>query len=106
MYMTYAIIQLQGKQYRVSEGDTFDVDRLTAEAEKTLTVADVLLVNKNGTVILGEPLVKNASVTLSVVEHKKGEKIRVFKYKSKSRYRRTRGHRQALTRVSVSSIKA
>lgn len=103
--MTYAIIQLQGKQYRVSEGDTFDVDRLAGE-DKKLTVSDVLLVNKDGKISLGQPLVAGASVTLEVKQELKGEKIRVFKYKSKSRYRKTRGHRQALTRVSVSAIKA
>lgn len=103
--MTYAIIQLQGKQYRVSEGDTFDVDRLAGE-EKKITVSDVLLVNKDGKISLGQPLVKTATVTLDVIEELRGEKIRVFKYKSKSRYRKSRGHRQDLTRVSVSSIKA
>lgn len=103
--MTYAIIQLQGKQYRVSEGDTFDVDRLVGE-DKKMTISDVLLVNKEGKVSLGQPLVKGASVTLDLIEERKGEKIRVFKYKSKSRYRKTRGHRQALTRVSVTAIKA
>lgn len=103
--MTYAIIQLQGKQHRVSEGDVLDVDRLAGD-DKKITITDVLLVNNNGKIQLGQPLVKGASVTLDVVEQLKGEKIRVFKYKSKSRYRRTRGHRQALTRVSVSAIKA
>ncbi len=103
--MTYAIIQLQGKQHRVSEGDTFDVDRIVG-ADKTVTVTDVLLVNTNGSIKLGQPLVKGATVTLNVVEELRGEKIRVFKYKSKSRYRRTRGHRQELTRVTVSAIKA
>lgn len=103
--MTYAIIQLQGKQHRVSEGDVLDVDRLPGD-DKKVTITDVLLVNNNGKIQLGQPLVKGASVTLDVVEQLKGEKIRVFKYKSKSRYRRTRGHRQHLTRVSVSAIKA
>lgn len=104
--MTYAIIQLQGKQYKVAQGDSFDVDRLETKAGETLVVTDVMLVNKEGIISLGSPIIKGASVSLTVKEELKGEKIRVFKYKSKSRYRKTRGHRQALSRVSVDAIKA
>jgi large subunit ribosomal protein L21 len=102
--MKYAIIQIQGKQYLIHEGDSLDVDRLETEGKDSLVISDVLLTKNGEEVKVGQPLVAGASVTLKVIKELKGEKIRVFKYKSKSRYRKTRGHRQALTRVSVESI--
>jgi large subunit ribosomal protein L21 len=103
--MMYAIIQLQGKQFKVQTGDEFDVDRLTSKPGDIIELNDVLMINTDGKVQIGTPLVKNAVVTLELLEEKRGEKIRVFKYKSKSRYRRTRGHRQELYRVAVKAIK-
>jgi large subunit ribosomal protein L21 len=104
--MSYAIIQLQGKQYRVAAGETLTVDRLENDDGSTLNVSDVLLVNNDEKVVVGTPFVPNAVVELKVLEKSKGEKIRVFKYKSKSRYRKTRGHRQAQTVLSVVAINA
>lgn len=104
--MSYAIIQLQGKQHRVKVGDQLIVDRLENEDHTKLVVTDVLLTNVDAKVTLGSPFVKAASVELQVVEKTKGEKIRVYKYKSKSRYRKTRGHRQAQTLVTVTAVKA
>lgn len=103
--MSYAIIQLQGKQHRVAVGDQLTVDRLAEDDNTKLVVTDVLLTNVNDSVTVGTPFVKNASVELQVVEKTKGEKIRVYKYKSKSRYRKTRGHRQAQTLVTVTALK-
>lgn len=104
--MSYAIIQLQGKQHRVSVGDQIVVDRLPQEDATKIVVTDVLMTNISDTVTIGSPFVKNASVELEVVRQTKGEKIRVFKYKSKSRYRKTRGHRQAQTLVTVTALKS
>jgi large subunit ribosomal protein L21 len=104
--MSYAIIQLQGKQHRVSVGDQLTVDRLENDDNTKLIVTDVLLTNVDDKVTVGAPFVKNASVELQVIEKTKGEKIRVYKYKSKSRYRKTRGHRQAQTVVTVTALKA
>lgn len=103
--MKYAVIQLQGKQYQVSVGETLTVDRLDAEVGQTLDIKDVLLMVDGENVTIGQPLVKDASVKLKVLEHGRGDKIRVFKYKSKSRYRRTLGHRQDLTNLEVVAIK-
>lgn len=103
--MKYAVIQLQGKQYQVSVGETLTVDRLDAEVGQTLDIKDVLLMVDGENVTVGQPLVKDASVQLKVLEHGRGDKIRVFKYKSKSRYRRTLGHRQNLTNLEVIAIK-
>lgn len=100
----YAIIQLQGKQYQVAEGETLVVDRLETEPGQKITVTDVLLVNDGNKAMVGSPLVKDAKVTLKVTDHVRGEKIDVFKYKSKSRYRRSQGHRQAQSALEVVSI--
>lgn len=102
----YAIIQLEGKQYKVQEGDKIIVDRLAEKAEDTVETKDVLLVNKDGNPTWGEPLVKDATVTLKVLDHLQGEKIRVATYKSKSRYRKVRGHRQQQTALQVLKISA
>lgn len=106
--MKYAVIQLAGKQFRVSEGDQITIDRVAAEDWKNgkMTVKDVLLTRSDDAVQVGAPYVDGASVGLELVQDQKGEKIRVFKYKAKSRYRRTNGHRQAQTVVKVASIKA
>lgn len=104
--MSYAIIQLQGKQHRVAVGDQLIVDRLDQENGATVVITDVLLINVNDNVTVGTPLVNGASVELKVIEPTQGEKIRVYKYKSKSRYRKTRGHRQAQTLVTVTALKA
>lgn len=103
---TYAIIQLAGKQYKVSEGDTLQVNRLEVPADKDIVIEDVLLTASDKGSSIGTPLVEKAKVTLKVVDHYQGEKIRVAKYKSKSRYRRVNGHRQPLTTVTVTNISA
>lgn len=101
---TYAVIQLAGKQYKVSEGETITVNKLETEAGKSLTVSDVLLVAGDKKATVGTPLVKGASVTLEVVAQQKGEKIRVATYKAKSRVRKVRGHRQHETVLKVTKI--
>lgn len=99
----YAIIQLAGKQYRVTPGDTLVVDRVDGEVNSSLT-ADILLKSDGKNVEVGQPLVAGSQVTLKVVDHSQGDKIRVAKYKSKSRYRRVQGHRQQLTTLEVVKI--
>lgn len=101
--MKYAVIALQGKQYRISEGDKLTVDLLDQPAEEKFVVTDVLLLNNEGKIEVGTPFVK-AQVTLKVLEHGKDAKLRVFKYKSKSKYRKTIGHRQNITNLEVVSI--
>lgn len=99
----YAVIQLQGKQYQVSEGDEFIVDRLKSE-DKKIEITEVLLLVDGEKRKIGTPLVKGAKVLCELVADQKGEKIRVAKYKSKSRYRKVIGHRQLQTVVKVLSI--
>src|SRR4051794_22150488 len=101
----YAIVETGGKQYRVQPGDTIAVERLTGEPGETLDLGRVLLVaGGEGGTHVGAPEVADAIVRAEVVEHGRGEKIIVFRYKSKVRYRRKTGHRQALTRLRIMDI--
>lgn len=103
--MAYAIIQINGKQYKVSPKEEITVDRVPYEQGEKVTHTDVLLVSNGDSITVGTPSVKNASVTFTVKTHERGEKIRVAKYKSKSRYRRVKGHRQELSVLSIEDIK-
>lgn len=102
----YAIIETGGKQYRVSVGDRLAVEKLVAEPGSDIVFDRVLLVGGDGSTTVGTPLVSGASVTAQVEEQFRGEKIIVFKYKPKKRYRRRTGHRQSLTRVAITGISA
>ena len=99
----HAIIETGGKQYRVQEKDILMVEKLEAEAGTVITLDRVLAILTDGAVKTGSP-VEGASVTAKVMAHGKGKKIRVFKYKSKSNYRRRQGHRQPFTRLMIESI--
>ena len=99
----YAIIRTGGKQYRVEQGEQLQVEKLNAEVGDTVTF-DVLMQGEGGDVNIGAPVVEGASVTAKVLEHGKGPKIRVFKYKPKKDYRRSQGHRQPYSLVEIVSI--
>lgn len=100
----YAVIQLLGKQIRVTEGETIVVDRVDHDEEKKFTITDVLLVGEGASISVGTPLVEKAKVTLSVLINDKAKKIRVAKFKAKSRYRRVMGHRQSQSTLKVEKI--
>lgn len=103
----YAIIETGGKQYRVREGDTLNVEKLAAEPNETVTVDRVLAVGGGDAGFkVGQPLVKGAKVHLKVLRHGRGKKIIVFKFKRKKGYRRKQGHRQAFTAVKVEKIES
>ena len=102
----YAVIETGGKQYRIAQGDTLEVERLDAEAGKPVTLDRVLLVENEGTTTVGTPTVDNASVTADVLEHLRGPKKVAFKMKRRKGYHRTVGHRQELTKIKISEIKA
>lgn len=99
----YAIIRTGGKQYRVEQGEQIQVEKLNAEVGETVTF-DVLMQGEGSDVKIGAPIVEGVSVTAKIVEHGKGPKIRVFKYKPKKDYRRTQGHRQPYSLVEIVSI--
>ena len=102
----YAIIETGGKQYRVAEGDVLTIEKLEAELGDMVEFDRILTVVKDGEVLIGRPVVSDAKVTAKVVEHGKGKKILVFKYKAKSNYRRRQGHRQPFTKVVIENIEA
>ncbi len=100
----YAIVKTGGKQYRVEKGATLYVEKLDAKAGDTITLGEVLLVGGDGETKLGAPLLSGASVTGTVLEQARDAKIRVFKYKKRKHYRRTKGHRQSYTAVRIDAI--
>ena len=105
----YAVIRTGGKQYTVREGDTLDVESMPGEAGEQVELAEVLMIGEVGDgtdITVGRPLVDGAKVVAEVVEHGKGKKIIVFKYKSKTRARKKTGHRQHFTRVMIDDILA
>src|SRR5213596_755294 len=102
--MAYAIIKTGGRQFRVAEGDTIDVDLLDVEPGKTATFGDVLLFADGKDMTHGDPLVSGAEVTAEVLEQRKDKKVVAFKYKRRKGYHRTVGHRRKLTRVKIKSI--
>lgn len=102
----YAIIETGGKQYRVQEGDTLFVEKLEANQGDVVTIDSVLAVSKDGKLTVGAPIVDGAKVEAKVVEHGKGKKIIIFKYKPKKDYRRKQGHRQPYTKLVIEKINA
>ncbi|MCX6928458.1 MAG: 50S ribosomal protein L21 [Verrucomicrobia bacterium] len=104
--MTYSIIETGSKQYRVSAGDTLQIDRLAVEAGQPVTFDRVLLVNTDGKVAVGSPTVASATVVADVVEHIRGEKKIAFKMKRRKGYHKTIGSRAELTVIKIKEIKA
>jgi large subunit ribosomal protein L21 len=100
--MPYAVIRTGGRQYRVAEGDTVDVDLLPVEPGKTTVLEDVIMVADGQKVTHGT--VEGVKVTAEVVEHRKDKKVIAFKYKRRKGYHRTVGHRRRLTRLKITSI--
>ncbi len=102
--MTYAVIKTGGKQYRVAEGDIIEVDKLDKKAGDKIVFPEVLLLVNEGNIQIGQPVVNGTDVTAKVLDQTKGDKIHVFKFKSKVRYRRHTGFRAKLTKVQIEKI--
>lgn len=100
----YAVVSTGGKQYRVAEGDVLEVERLDGQKGAELTLDRVLMVQELAETVIGNPTVPDARVVVRIMDQCRGRKIRGFKYKCKSGYKRTFGHRQELTRVRVVRI--
>lgn len=101
-----AIIKTGGKQYLVAPGDKIKVEKLEAKEGKEINFSEVLLLEKNKKLEIGMPRVKGAKVGAKIIRHGKGEKLIIFKYKPKKRYKRKIGHRQTFTEVEITSIEA
>lgn len=101
----YAIIETGGKQVRASEGSVIMVEKLPAEVDQPVIFDQILLVTKeDGSTVVGTPVVTGAKAVGKVIEQGKGPKIRIFKYKNKTNYRRRAGHRQPFTKVQIEKI--
>ena len=100
----YAVIKSGGKQYRVAPGQTIRLEKVTGEVGAKIELGNILLVENDGNVQVGSPLIANAKIEATVVEHDRAKKILVFKKKRKKQYRRTQGHRQDYTAVRIDNI--
>lgn len=100
----YAIIETGGKQYRVSTGDRIAVERLAGMPGSDIQLNQVLLIAGDGATKVGTPVVEGATVSATIDDHFRGDKIVVFKFKAKKRYRRRTGHRQELTHLVITGI--
>jgi large subunit ribosomal protein L21 len=102
----YAVLETGGKQYRVSAGDRLELERLEADVGQAVTFERVLLLNRDGQISVGAPVVQGARVVADVVEHKRGDKEIVWKMKRRKGYHKKQGHRQELTVVQVKEIQS
>ena len=100
----YAIIETGGKQYRVEQGDTIDVELLQLESDKNVSFDHVLFINNENAIKIGSPYLENCSVKAEMVQEVKGPKEIAFKYKRRKPYRRKVGHRQRYSRVKITEI--
>src|SRR6202008_2516145 len=100
----FAVIKTGGKQYRVQAGDMLVVEKLDGEAGAAVAFNEVLMVGEGADVVVGAPLVEGASVSATLVETRKGEKVKIFKKIRRQGYRRTRGHRQLQSVLRVTAI--
>lgn len=104
--MKYAVVMSGGKQYRLSEGDTVEVDKLGLKADDVYTFSDVLLFVDGDTKKVGAPKLEGVVVSGTVVAEKKARKVRVAKFKAKARYRKVIGHRAVVTTIKINKIES
>lgn len=102
--MEYAVIKTGGKQYKVSKDNVIEVERLNFKPGEKFPIEDVLLYVTDGVWNLGKPKVTGVKVLAIVLEHLKGDKLRISKFKAKSKYRRVTGYRQYLTKIKILDI--
>ena len=101
----FAVIRTGGKQYKVAEGDVIAVEKLAGEPGATIELAEVLMIGDGADISAGTPLVAGASVSAELVEHRRADKIIVFKKKRRHNYRRKNGHRQHQTVLRITEIR-
>ena len=101
---SYAIVEASGQQFWLQANRYYDLDRLHAEVDSTITIDKVLLIKNGNDATVGKPYVQGASVELKVMAHRRGQKVIIYKMRPKKKTRRKNGHRQELTRVMVESI--
>ena len=102
----YAIITISGKQFKATEGTRIRIPKQSSESGTTLKFEEVLLLSNGADTKMGDPLVKGASVTATIIDHKRDKKILVYKKKRRKGYQRKNGHRQWFTDIEVTRINA
>jgi large subunit ribosomal protein L21 len=102
--MAYAIVETSGTQIRVEPGRFYDVNRLPGEEDATITLDRVLFVENDGDVTIGQPLIDGATVDATIMGHRRGKKVIIYKMQPKKKTRKKRGHRQELTRIMIDAI--
>lgn len=102
--MNYAVVRAAGKQYKVSPGNVLEIDKIEGEKGENVIFEEVLLAGDADKVVLGKPYIKGAVVKAKIVDQIKGEKVRVAKFKAKSKYRRVTGFRSQLTKIEITGI--
>ena len=100
----FALVRTGGRQYKISPGEVFKVDRLAVEPSSSVVLDEVLLVSEGDEVTVGTPLVDGANVACKVVRHERGPKVRVFRFKAKKGYRKRSGQRRELTVLRVDGV--
>jgi large subunit ribosomal protein L21 len=100
----FAVVKTGGKQYLVQPGDKIKVEKLEAEEGKEVTLSEVLMTQENDNITIGTPMIKDAKIIAKVIKHGKGDKLIIFKYKPKKRYKRKIGHRQPFTEIEIIGI--
>jgi len=100
----YAIVDIAGQQFKVAQKQEIFVHRLDGKEESKIQFDNVLLIDNDGKIIVGDPIVKGASVSAKIVEHLKADKVLVFKKKRRKGYQKLNGHRQQLTKICIESI--
>ncbi|MSR73547.1 MAG: 50S ribosomal protein L21 [Candidatus Pacebacteria bacterium] len=103
--MAFAIVKTGGKQYKVAVGEKLKIEKIVPEADGSVIFKEVLLTEDGGKVTVGTPLVDGATVTAKLVQQGRARKVIVFKYHSKARYKKKKGHRQEFTEVEITGIK-
>jgi large subunit ribosomal protein L21 len=102
--MAYAIFKTGGKQYRVSQGDRIDVEKIDAKVGEDVTFSEVLLQGEGENVTVGSPFIEGASVTAEVVGQIRDKKVIAFKYRRRTGYHKTKGHRRQMTRLQIKNV--
>lgn len=103
--LMYALIETGGKQQRVSEGDIISIEKILGDPGASVEFDKILAVGSGEDIVIGRPYVENARVIASIISQERGDKVIVFKKKRRKNYRRTKGHRQYLTRVKIMEVR-
>jgi large subunit ribosomal protein L21 len=102
--MTYAVIKTGGKQYRVAVGEKLKIEQIPADVDSEVRLDQVLMIGQGDDVVVGTPIVAGAFVTVKIISHGRGEKVRIFKLRRRKHYQKRQGHRQNYTEILIQAV--